>query len=116
MNSALIASAALGPNARRARMGFVAAALAAAVGFAGAPAQAALGHNSLSHNSLAFNAINHNALTSKALAPAGSDLDELNGVRIDAVTPACTAYGAASEAPPVAAASRCGTQRGAGAD
>ena len=106
MTIALIASAPLGPTARRARQGFAAAALAAAIGVAGAPAEAALGHNALGHN----------ALTSKALAPTGSALDELNGVRIDAVTPAGAACSRASEARPVAAASRCGTQRREGAD
>jgi len=69
-------------------------ALAALLGSAG-PA-GAIGRNSLSQNglhfngiapnSITFNALNTNSLTQNALAPAGTSLDQLDGVQVEAVT------------------------------
>jgi hypothetical protein len=59
-----------------------AAALAAAVGVAGTPAQALLNMNALVSNALTNNALSANALTAQ-----GSALADLNGVAVEAVTP-----------------------------
>ena len=67
-----------------------AAALFAAIGVAGSPANAALTSNSLTLNALTINALTINALVSNALsvnplAPVGSALADLNGVVVEAV-------------------------------
>jgi hypothetical protein len=63
----------------------IAAALCAVLA-AAAPAHAHLTSNALTHNSLIGNALTHNSLIGNALVPTGSQLGELNGVAIEAVT------------------------------
>ncbi len=65
----------------------VAAAVASAALLANVgPAGAVISFNVLSFNVLNFNALTFNALTFKVMAPASSQLDELNGVAVEAVT------------------------------
>jgi ABC-type glycerol-3-phosphate transport system substrate-binding protein len=58
-----------------------AAALCVVLAAAAAPAHAHLTSNSLTFNSLTFNSLTYNSLT-----PTGSQLGELNGVAVEAVT------------------------------
>ena len=84
-----------------------AAGLIAAIGVAGTPARASLTHNALTYNALTFN----------ALSSAGSAIDDLNGVAVEAVAlPEAAAQAPADSAQPDerSAATQSGKRGGGG--